>query len=234
MNIHILTLFPGMFSSVFSESILKRGRASGRLRIDIHDIRKYSLNRHKKVDDKPFGGGPGMVLQCQPVIDALQSIKRACPKARAVLMGPRGSVLNQDLCNNLARQESLILVCGHYEGVDERIRDYVSDEISIGDYVLTGGELAAMVVIDAVARLVPGVLGDLGSNTDESFISGLLEYPHYTRPADYKGKKVPAVLLSGNHSAIDKWRKFESIRKTINQRPDMIKHMAQLDITAGA
>ncbi|MFA5068577.1 MAG: tRNA (guanosine(37)-N1)-methyltransferase TrmD [Candidatus Omnitrophota bacterium] len=233
MDIHVLTLFPNMFDPVLSESIVKRGRDSGRLRIGIHDIRKYSLDRHRKVDDKPFGGGPGMVLQCQPVLDALQSVRRACPNAKVMLMGPKGRVLDQGLCNSLAQQRSLVLICGHYEGVDERIRGFISDEISIGDYVLTGGELAAMVLIDAVARLVPGVLGDLNSNADESFIGGLLEYPHYTRPADYKGRKVPAVLLSGNHRAVERWREVESIRETIDKRPDMIRHIKQLEIGKG-
>jgi tRNA (guanine37-N1)-methyltransferase len=230
MNIHVLTLFPGMFDPVLSESIIKRAIKSGRIRIDMHDIRDYSADKHDKVDDKPFGGGPGMVLQCQPVIDALCKIRQSCPGAKTILMGPKGKLLDQQLCYNMARQKSIVLLCGHYEGIDERIRDFVSDEISIGDYILTGGELPAMVLIDAIARLIPGVLGDDESNSDESFVNGLLEYPHYTRPSDYKGKKVPDILLSGNHAAIKRWRKQESILETIMHRPDLIKHIKQLEL----
>jgi tRNA (guanine37-N1)-methyltransferase len=230
MNIHVLTLFPGMFDSVLSESIIRRARKSGRIHIDVHDIRDYSADKHNKVDDKPFGGGAGMVLQCQPVLDALYKIKKSCPRAKVMLMGPKGRLLDQKLCHNIARQKSIILLCGHYEGTDERIRDIVSDEISIGDYVLTGGELPAMVLIDAIIRLIPGVLGDDESNLDESFINGLLEYPHYTRPSDYKGKKVPDILLSGNHNAVRKWRKHESIFMTMRHRPDLIKHVKQLEV----
>lgn len=230
MNIHVLTLFPGMFEPVLSESIIKRARKSGRIHVDIHDIRDYSEDKHGKVDDKPFGGGPGMVLQCQPVIDALSKIKRACPGAKTILMGPKGKLLDQRLCHDMARQKSIVLLCGHYEGMDERIRSFVSDEISIGDYILTGGELPAMVLIDAIVRLIPGVLGDNRSSADESFVNGLLEYPHYTRPSDYKGRKVPHILLSGNHDMIKKWRKRESIIKTIRHRPDLIKHVKQLEI----
>ena len=229
MNIHVLTLFPGMFDSVLSESIIKRARKSGKILIKIHNIRGYSTDKHHKVDDKPFGGGPGMVLQCQPVIDALCSIKQACPDAKAILMGPKGKLLDQKLCHNVARQKSIILVCGHYEGMDERIRDFVSDEISIGDYILTGGEIPAMVLIDSITRLIPGVLGDNESSADESFADGLLEYPHYTRPSNYKDKKVPDILLSGNHNLIKNWRKKESISKTIRQRPDLITHISQLE-----
>jgi tRNA (guanine37-N1)-methyltransferase len=230
MDIHVLTLFPGMFNAILSESIIKRARESGRLVMGIHNIRDYSVDKNHKVDDKPFGGGPGMVLQCQPVVDALGDIRRACPHAHAILMGPRGRLLDQQLCRNIARRKAIILVCGHYEGTDERIRDFVTDEISIGDYILTGGEIPAMVLIDSVARLIPGVLGDKESSVDESFADGLLEYPHYTRPSNYKDKKVPGVLLSGNHKAISRWRKKESILKTIRQRPDMITHINQLGL----
>lgn len=229
MNIYVLTLFPRMFDSVLSESIIKRARKSGKILVEIHNIRDYSTDKHHKVDDKPFGGGPGMVLQCQPVIDALCSIKQTCPRAKAILMGPKGKLLDQRLCHDVARQKSIILVCGHYEGMDERIRDFVSDEISIGDYILTGGEIPAMVLIDSITRLIPGVLGDNESSADESFADGLLEYPHYTRPSNYKDKKVPDILLSGNHNLIKNWRKKESISKTIRQRPDLITHISQLE-----
>jgi tRNA (guanine37-N1)-methyltransferase len=230
MNIHVLTLFPGMFDAVISESIIKRAQQSARVRIKMHDIRDYTKDRHRKVDDKPFGGGPGMVLQCDPVINALRAIKKYSPNAKVVLMGPKGRLLDQRLCHGIAREKDIIILCGHYEGLDERIRSLVSYEISIGDYILTGGEIPAMVLIDATVRLVSGVLGDEASNIDESFVNGLLEYPHYTRPSDYNGKKVPDVLLSGNHNSIKAWRKRQSIFATIKQRPDLIRHISQLEI----
>lgn len=230
MNIHILTLFPGMFKAITSESIIKRAVKFARVRIDVHDIRDFSADKHRKVDDRPFGGGPGMVLRCQPVIDAIKSVKRLSPKAKVILLCPGGKVLNQSLCGSIAKSKSLILLCGHYEGVDERIKDFVDAEISIGDYILTGGELPAMVLIDSVIRLLPGVLGDKDSNLEESFSGGVLEYPQYTRPADYNGKKVPEVLVSGNHNLVKLWRRRESISKTMHQRPELIKHISQLEI----
>jgi tRNA (guanine37-N1)-methyltransferase len=230
MNIYVLTLFPGMFRPVISESIIGRAQKSDKVRINIYNIRDYAVNRHRKVDDKPFGGGPGMVLQCEPVVGAINAVKKISPNADVILMGPKGRLLDQGLCRNMVRHNDIIIICGHYEGMDSRIRDYVSQEISIGDYILTGGEIPAMVLIDSLVRLIPGVLGDKLSSLDESFSSNLLEYPHYTRPSNYKGKKVPDVLLSGDHAAIKKWRKKESIFTTIRQRPDLIRHISQLEL----
>ena len=211
MKIDILTLFPGMFKALTSESIIERAQRFAKVKIRAHNIRDFADNRHRKVDDKPFGGGPGMVLQCQPVIDALNSVKKLSPRAKVVLMSPKGKVFNHSLCLSLSKTAGIILICGHYEGVDERIRDFIDQEISIGDYVLTGGELPAMVLVDSVVRLLPGVLGHEKSNMDESFSNGLLEYSQYTRPADYNGKKVPELLVSGNHNLVKNNRKREAI-----------------------
>ncbi len=230
MNIHILTLFPGMFKALTSESIIKRAKKSLKVKIYAHNIRDYTADKHRKVDDKPFGGGPGMVLQCQPVINAIKAVKKMSPKAKVILLSPRGALLSHNLCASLAKRDSLILICGHYEGLDERIRSFIDQEISIGDYVLTGGELPAMVLVDSVIRFLPGVLGHKDSNAEESFSSNMLEYPQYTRPADYKGMKVPELLVSGDHNLVKQWRKKASIFRTIEQRPDIIKHISQLEI----
>ncbi|MFH1867429.1 MAG: tRNA (guanosine(37)-N1)-methyltransferase TrmD [Candidatus Omnitrophota bacterium] len=230
MKIDVLTLFPEMFKSVTSESIIKRAQKSGRVKISTHNIRDFTDNRHRKVDDRPFGGGPGMVLSCQPIMGAVSRAKKRLPGAKVILMTPQGRVLDQDLAYTLSKEKALILLSGHYEGIDERVKRVVDNEISIGNYVLTGGELPAMVLIDALIRLLPGVLGDKCSLKDETFTAGLLEYPHYTRPADYKNEKVPQVLVSGNHRSISSWRKLQSVLKTLNNRPDLIKHIDQLDI----
>ncbi|MDP8292969.1 MAG: tRNA (guanosine(37)-N1)-methyltransferase TrmD [Candidatus Orphnella occulta] len=230
MKIDILTLFPGMFEALISESIIERAQRFSKVSIRTHNIRDFTTNKHRKVDDKPFGGGPGMVLQCQPVIDTINSVKALSPRAKVILMSPRGKILDHSLCLSLSKAAGLILVCGHYEGADERIRGYVDQEISIGDYILTGGELPAMVLVDSVVRLLPGVLGHDQSNIDESFSNGLLEYSQYTRPADYSGKKVPELLVSGNHNIVKSWRKKEAVFKTMYQRPDLIKHISQLEI----
>jgi len=230
MQIDVLTLFPKMFDAVTSESILKRAREFNKLELKIHNIRDYTKNKHRKVDDRPFGGGAGMVFNCQPVIDALLKIKSKRPKTKVILMSPKGKQLNQRLVSQISKHKSITLICGHYEGVDERIKEYVDQEISIGDYILTGGEIPAMVVIDSIIRLLPGVLGDKDSNIDESFSNGLLEYPHYTRPAVYNKRKVPDVLLSGNHRQIERWRKHQAIIKTLSKRPDLITNIKQLEI----
>jgi tRNA (guanine37-N1)-methyltransferase len=230
MNIHILTLFPGMFKAITAESIIKRAQQKGMLSIKVYNIRDYAADKHRKVDARPFGGGPGMVMQCEPVINAICALKRIAPLARIILMGPGGKLLNHKLCQKISQQKDIIILCGHYEGLDDRIRDFVSQEISIGDYVLTGGEIPAMVLIDSVARLIHGVLGDEKSKIEESFTEGLLEYPHYTRPSNYKGKKVPDVLLSGNHNSIKAWRKRKSIGETMRKRPDLIRHINQLEM----
>jgi len=222
MQIDILTLFPGMFKGIFEESIIKRAKASKSIKINIHNLRDWSKDKHRKVDDKPYGGGPGMVMSCQPIFDAIEDIKTK--KTKVVLLTPKGKTLNQAIAKNLAKNKHLILVCGHYEGIDERVRQrLIDEEISIGDYVLTGGEVPAMVLVDAVARFIPGVLGHADSNKDESFSSELLEYPHYTRPAVYKGMKVPQVLVSGNHEKIQEWRKNEARKITGQKRPDLLK-----------
>ena len=223
MRFDIITIFPEMFAPVLNESIIKRAQQKKRAAIRVHDLRAYTKDKHKKVDDRPFGGGPGMVMTPQPFFDAIKKIK-GDRKAKVLLMSPSGKRLTQKLARDLAKQKNLILLCGHYEGVDERVRQKCVDEsISIGDYVLTGGEIPAMVLIDCLTRLVPGVLGKEASLEDESFEDGLLEYPHYTRPANFRGTKVPDVLLSGHHLAISKWRKEQARRVTRRNRPDLIK-----------
>jgi tRNA (guanine37-N1)-methyltransferase len=227
MKIDILTLFPKMFDSVLGESILKRAAAKGALNVDIHNLRDYTSDNHRTCDDKPFGGGPGMVMKIEPVYKALEELKlryRAHKaQARTILLTPQGKRLEQKEVRRLAKQKGLILVCGHYEGVDERIRGLVDEEISVGDYILTCGELPAMVLIDAVTRLIPGVLGHSGSTKCESFEDGLLEYPQYTRPAEYMGMKVPEIILNGDHKKIEKWRESEALKRTAERRPDLLK-----------
>jgi tRNA (guanine37-N1)-methyltransferase len=222
MRIDVLTLFPEMFRGPMEASIIQRARQKGLLELRAHNLRDYAHDNYKTVDDRPFGGGPGMVLKCEPIFEALQALKGA--GTRVVLMTPAGRPFHQSVARELSSFGSLLLICGSYEGVDERVREqWVDEELSIGDYVLTNGTLAAMVVIDAVTRLLPGALGDDQSVVDESFSRGLLEYPHYTRPADFRGMKVPAVLLSGNHAAIEKWRREQALERTAQRRPDLAK-----------
>jgi tRNA (guanine37-N1)-methyltransferase len=223
MKIDIITIFPKMFSPVLDESIIKRAQAKGKVKIHIYNLRDYTLDKHKKVDDRPFGGGSGMVMNAEPIFRAVEDIK-AKTEAKVILLCPQGKKLTQEAAKRLAKYKHLILICGHYEGIDERVREYlVDEEISIGDYVLTGGELPAMVLVDTLVRLLPGVLGDKNSLIFESFKDNLLEYPQYTRPADFKGMKVPAVLLSGDHKNIEIWRKKQSIKRTKERRPDLLK-----------
>jgi tRNA (guanine37-N1)-methyltransferase len=218
----IITIFPGMFAPVLNDSIMKRAREKKKVVFNVHDLRDHTKDPHRKVDDRPFGGGPGMVMTPQPLIDAVRRIKGR-RKARVIYMCPGGTTLTQEKARELAREKNIILICGHYEGIDERVREAVVDEsISIGDYVLTGGEVPAMVVVDAITRLIPGVLGKEASLADESFENGLLEYPQYTRPANFCGKKVPAVLLSGDHQAVKKWRTAQAQERTKKFRPDLI------------
>ena len=218
----MLTLFPGMFAGPLDESIVRRARDRGALGLGIHDLRDYTHDRHRTVDDRPFGGGPGMVLKPEPVFEAVEAL--VGEGTRIILLTPAGRRLDQALCQELAREQRLLLICGSYEGFDERIREHlVHDEVSIGDYVLTNGALPAMVIIDAVARLLPGVLGDEDSAMDESFSHGLLEYPQYTRPAEFRGWKAPEVLLSGNHAEIAKWRAQQAAERTRERRPDLLK-----------
>jgi len=221
MKIDVLTLFPAMFAGPLDESIIKRARTAGLLELQLHQLRDWTHDRHKTVDDRPFGGGPGMLLKPEPIFEAVESLKR--DKTRVVLMSPSGRKFDQAIARELAQQEHLLIVTGHYEGFDERIREGLADdELSIGDYVLTNGALPAMVVIDTVARLLPGVLGDDASSPEESFSRGLLEYPQWTRPAEFRGMKVPDVLVSGNHAEIAKWREEQAKKRTREQRPDLI------------
>ena len=221
MKIDVLTLFPAMFAGPLDESIIKRARDAGLLDLQLHQLRDWAHDRHKTVDDRPFGGGPGLLLKPEPIFEAVESLKRE--NTRVVLMSPSGRQFNQTIARELAQVEHLVLVTGHYEGFDERIREALADdELSIGDYVLTNGALPAMVVVDAVARLLPGVLGDDESAQDESFSRGLLEYPQYTRPAEFRGMKVPDVLVSGNHAEIAKWRAEHAHLRTKARRPDLL------------
>ena len=226
MRIDIITIFPGMFEPVVNESIIKRAQKSGRVKIYLHDLRDYSGDRHRKVDDRPFGGGSGMVMRPEPIFAAVESIKAGVKNKRSkvILLCPQGRKLTQNSARQLSRYKHLILLCGHYEGIDERVRKFlVDEEVSIGDYVLTGGELPAMVLIDSIVRLIPGVLGDKNSLNFESFEGNLLEYPHYTRPALFRAMSVPEVLLSGDHKKIEAWRKQQAIKRTKQRRPDIMK-----------
>jgi tRNA (guanine37-N1)-methyltransferase len=226
MRIDIITIFPKMFAPVLDESIIRRAQKSGRVKIRVRNLRDYTLDKHRKVDDRPFGGGSGMVMSPQPIFRAVAGIKPQATshKPQVILLSPQGKKLDQKLAKKLSKHKHLILICGHYEGIDERVRQrLVDEEISIGDYVLTGGELPAMVLVDALVRLVPGVLGDKNSLNFESFEDNLLEYPHYTRPADFRGLKVPAILLSGDHKKIAEWRKKEALKRTLRRRPDLLK-----------
>ena len=221
MKIDVLTLFPAMFAGPLDESIIMRARKAGLLDLKIHQLRDWTHDRHKTVDDRPFGGGPGMLMKPEPLFEAVESLKRESTKV--ILLSPSGRKFNQAIARELAEQKDLLLVTGHYEGFDERVREGLADdELSIGDYVLTNGALPAMVVIDAVTRLLPGVLGDDDSSRDESFSHGLLEYPQYTRPAEFRGMKVPEVLMNGNHAEIEKWRAEQARLRTKEQRPDLL------------
>ena len=224
MHIDVLTLFPEMIEGVFNSSILKKAQDKHKFSYNLVNFRDYAANKHKKVDDYPYGGGAGMVLTPQPIFDAVDAItKNKSVKPRVILMCPQGAPYSQQKAEELAKEKNLIFICGHYEGYDERIREHlVTDEISIGDYILTGGELGAMVVIDSVVRLLPNVLGNKESASDDSFSTGLLEYPHYTRPADFRGMKVPDVLLSGDHAKIKAWRREESLNRTYKRRSELI------------
>ncbi|MEI5906152.1 tRNA (guanosine(37)-N1)-methyltransferase TrmD [Bacillus spongiae] len=227
MKIDVLSLFPSMFEGVLNESILKKAKDKGAASYSVVNFRDYSSNKHKSVDDYPYGGGAGMVLTPQPIFDAVAELNKNNPegnKPRVILLCPQGERYSQSKAEELAKEDHLIFLCGHYEGYDERVREHVvTDEISIGDYVLTGGELGAMVVIDSVVRLLPGVLGNEDSPVLDSFSSGLLEHPHYTRPANFRGLTVPDTLLSGNHAKIEEWRERESLRRTYERRPDLLE-----------
>ncbi len=240
MKIDILTLFPNMVKGPLKESILKRAQEKRLVRINVLDIRSFTHNRHRTADDAPYGGGAGMVLKPEPIFEAVEFIKSKVPrkvatlprgrqgsksKVKVILMSPQGKRFDQGMAKRMAKKRHLIFICGHYEGIDERLKRIVTDEISIGDYVLTGGELASLVVIDALVRLIPGVLGKKESIICDSFYSGLLDYPHYTRPEEYRKMRVPSVLLSGNHERIARWRRKEALRRTLKRRPDLLEEI---------
>ncbi|MBU9672091.1 tRNA (guanosine(37)-N1)-methyltransferase TrmD [Planococcus sp. CP5-4] len=229
MNIQVLSLFPPMFEGVFQHSIMRKAQDKGAVTLGVVDIREFADNK-RQVDDYPFGGGAGMVLKPEPVFNAVESITTDGKKPRVILMCPQGERFTQQKAEELAREEELVFICGHYEGYDERIREHlVTDEISIGDFVLTGGELAAMTVIDSVVRLLPGVLGNSDSPVRDSFSTGLLEHPHYTRPANFRNMPVPAVLTSGNHAKIEEWREEQGLKRTLERRPDLLDHVELSD-----
>lgn len=225
MKIDILSLFPEMFKGPLTQSIVGKASEKGLLQIDVTDFRDYTTNKQRHVDDTPYGGGAGMLLQAQPIFDALAAVEEKNDGlGRVILLDPAGRKFDQSVAEELSKEEHLTFICGHYEGYDERIRTKVTDEISLGDFVLTGGELGAMVVIDATVRLLPEVLGNAESAIGDSFSTGLLEYPQYTRPADFRGMKVPEVLTSGNHQKIAEWRNKEALRRTYLRRPDLLEN----------
>lgn len=223
MTFDILTLFPGMFSGPLSESIVGRAAAGGLIEIGLHNIRDFAVDRHRTVDDAPYGGGAGMVMKVEPLAACIEHVKAKRPEATVLLTSPRGLPFSQELARKLAEAPGLIIICGRYEGIDERVTElFVDQEVSLGDFVLTGGELAAMAIVDAVARLLPGVLGSDASAHDESFTDGLLEYPQYTRPPEFRGLAVPDVLLSGNHAEVALWRRRQALLRTLAVRPELL------------
>ncbi len=226
LKIDILTLFPNMFSGPFQESLLKKAQEKELIDIQIHDLRQFSSDKHHKVDDKQFGGGPGMLLKVEPLVKAIESLSQLGEgeqKPWIIYLSPQGKTLKQNKALELSQKKHLILICGHYEGIDERAMDWINEEVSIGDFVLTGGEFPAMVLVDTVCRLVPGVVKEWESIVNDSFFSDKLDYSHYTRPAEFKGKKVPEVLLSGNHKEIENWRETDATTRTFNKRPELVK-----------
>ncbi len=231
MRIDVLTLFPEMFRPALDVSLLGKALREGRLTVELTDIRDFTTDRHRTVDDGPFGGGPGMVMKCEPLFAAVESLRGRNSLERVILLSPRGRRLDQDLVRELAAEPDLVLICARYEGVDERVSQaLVTDEISIGDYVLSGGELPALVIIEAVSRMLPGVIGDWESVTTDSFYSGILGPPQYTRPAEFRGMEVPAVLREGNHAAIRRWRRKEALRTTRARRPDLLVNLTTEDM----
>lgn len=227
MRIDVITVFPEIIEAGTGFSIVKRAQDKGAIEVGVHDLRDYTHDRHRTTDDEPFGPGAGMVMKPEPLFEAIESIRgeSGASESKVLLMTPQGKPFSQRMARELAAEKHLIFVCGHYEGVDERVREHlVDEEISIGDYVLTGGELPALVVLDSVIRLLPGVLGDDESSVEESFSEGLLEYPHYTRPAEFRGWRVPDVLISGHHAKIAEWRHLQSLKRTLDRRPDLLEH----------
>jgi tRNA (guanine37-N1)-methyltransferase len=224
MEINIFTLFPKIFQGPLNESIVGRALDKGLLNVHIHDFRDYTHDRHRTADDYPYGGGPGMLMKPEPIFEAVESVLGDSPACRIILLTPQGSTFNQEYAKNLVSESDFALICGHYGGVDERVREHLAtEELSIGDYVITGGELAAMVVVDAVARLIPGVLGSAEAAAHDSYANGLLQYPQYTRPPDFRGWRVPDILLSGDHQNIANWRSNEGLIRTRQRRPDLLR-----------
>jgi len=224
MRFEIFSLFPEMFQSYLATSMLKRAAEKRLIEVDLHNIRDWTTDKHHITDDTPYGGGGGMVMKPDPIFAAVEEVLGSPPECPVILMTPQGRTFTQQMANELSQYERIGLLCGRYEGVDERVREHlVTDEISIGDYVLTGGELPAMILIDALTRLIPGALGDPTGAEDDSFASGLLEYPHYTRPSEFRGWSVPAVLQSGNHAEIERWRRDQALERTLARRPDMLE-----------
>ncbi len=219
----IITIFPGMFESPLNESILKRARDEGLLEITLHDLRDYTLDKHRRVDDCPFGGGVGLVMNVGPIVRAIEAVREDRPGARTILLSPGGQSFDQKMAWELSEEENLIFVCGRYEGVDERVLNFVDSAVSIGDYVMAGGEVPAMVIVEAVSRLIPGVVGDENSIIEESFEGNRLEHPQYTKPREFRGLKVPEVLLSGHHRKIQDWQRKEALKKTAAIRPDLLE-----------
>jgi tRNA (guanine37-N1)-methyltransferase len=222
MQIDLLTLFPEFFASPLSQSMLHRAQVQGAVAYRVINLRDYTGDRHQVTDDRPFGGGPGMVMKIEPLVAAIRAARASDPAVRVILLGPGGTAFNQAKAQELAGQTHLLLICGHYEGVDDRIHFYIDEELSIGDYILTGGEIPALIVADAVTRLLPGVLGGEGATEEESFQEGLLEYPHYTRPRIFEGHEVPQVLLEGDHGRIARWRRQQALARTVTRRPDLL------------
>ena len=223
MRFDVITIFPEIFRGVFEFGIIRRAVEAGLIEIRVHDLRDYAHDRHRTVDDRPFGGGAGMVMKPEPLFRSVEAVTAGAQEAKTVLLSPQGRLFNQLIAEEFAREDFMVLVCGRYEGVDERVVEHLSDEVSIGDYVLSGGEIPAMVVIDAVTRLIPGALGSEQSAARESFSDGLLDHPQYTRPPEYRGMKAPDVLQSGNHQEIERWRRRKAIEKTLRRRPDLIE-----------
>jgi len=226
---NIISLFPGFFESPLHESILKRAQDKGLITVRVTNPRDFALDKHHVVDDTPYGGGGGMVLKPEPIVAAIEAVRNPNVKGRIILLTPQGIPLTQEKAKELSLLEEFVLVCGRYEGIDERVRNVVDEEISIGDYVLSGGEAAALVILETIARLIPGVLGNDGSAKEDSFYDGLLDFPHYTRPSNFRGHSVPETLLSGNHKEIRRWRRKEALRRTLERRPDLLRRFPLRD-----
>lgn len=222
MQIDLLTLFPEFFASPLRQSMLQRAQDMGAVTYRVVNLRDFATDKHQVTDDRPFGGGPGMVMKIEPLVAAIRAARDSDPKTRVILLGPSGAAFNQAKAKELAGHSHLLLICGHYEGVDDRVHFYIDEELSIGDYILTGGEIPALIVADAVTRLLPGVLGGEGATEEESFQDGLLEYPHYTRPRIFEGHEVPQVLLEGDHQRIGQWRRHRALARTVRRRPDLL------------